>query len=73
MMHQKTDKSPAQDPSVTHDATPGTVHAALLHVQGIVQGVGFRPTVYNLATNAGLSGWVLNADDGVHIWIEGPA
>ncbi len=44
-----------------------------LHVTGIVQGVGFRPFVYNLALEQGLSGWVLNASDGVHLVVEGPS
>ena len=42
-----------------------------LHIKGIVQGVGFRPFIYNLATSFGLKGWVLNSTDGVHIEIEG--
>lgn len=45
--------------------------ALQLHVTGIVQGVGFRPFVYNLAREMGLSGWVLNASDGVHVVVEG--
>ncbi len=40
-------------------------------VRGIVQGVGFRPFVYNLARSLSLSGWVLNSSEGVHIEIEG--
>jgi hydrogenase maturation protein HypF len=40
-------------------------------VQGAVQGVGFRPFVYRLATEAGLSGWVLNSVQGVLIEVEG--
>ena len=47
--------------------------ALQLHVTGIVQGVGFRPFVYNLAVEQGLSGWVLNASDGVHCVVEGDA
>jgi len=47
------------------------VKALSLHVTGIVQGVGFRPFVYNLATAQGLTGWVLNASDGVHCVVEG--
>lgn len=43
-----------------------------LHVTGIVQGVGFRPFIYNLAVARGLAGWVLNASDGVHLVVEGP-
>jgi len=46
--------------------------ALSLHITGIVQGVGFRPYVYRLATKFKLCGWVLNASDGVHIYIEGP-
>lgn len=36
-----------------------------------MQGVGFRPFIYRLANKYALAGWVLNADDGVHIHIEG--
>ena len=38
-----------------------------IHITGQVQGVGFRPFVYQQAVAFGLSGWVLNAADGVHI------
>ena len=43
-----------------------------IRVGGIVQGVGFRPFVYRLATELDLSGWVLNDASGVTIEIEGP-
>jgi hydrogenase maturation protein HypF len=43
-----------------------------LAVRGIVQGVGFRPFVYNLAHAARLTGWVVNESDGVRIEIQGP-
>lgn len=42
-----------------------------IHVKGIVQGVGFRPFVYRLAKRYLITGWVLNASDGVHIHAEG--
>jgi len=40
-----------------------------IHIQGRVQGVGFRPFVYREAQNRGLRGWVSNTKDGVHIEI----
>ncbi len=45
--------------------------AVSLHVTGIVQGVGFRPFVYNLARELGLDGWVLNSSEGVFCVVEG--
>ncbi|MBV8970396.1 MAG: carbamoyltransferase HypF, partial [Verrucomicrobia bacterium] len=42
-------------------------------VLGAVQGVGFRPFVYRLATQLRLNGWVLNSSQGVFIEAEGPA
>lgn len=40
-------------------------------VRGAVQGVGFRPFVYRLATGAGLMGWVVNSAQGVSVEVEG--
>ncbi|CUN50591.1 carbamoyltransferase HypF [Clostridium disporicum] len=40
-------------------------------VQGIVQGVGFRPFVYKLAVDLNLKGWVNNTSLGVIVDIEG--
>ncbi len=40
-------------------------------VRGIVQGVGFRPFVYNLARTLRLTGYVLNSSAGVLIEVEG--
>jgi hydrogenase maturation protein HypF len=42
-----------------------------LAVRGAVQGVGFRPFVYRLATELHLSGWVSNSVQGVLIEVEG--
>jgi hydrogenase maturation protein HypF len=42
-----------------------------IRISGVVQGVGFRPFVYRLARANGLKGWVLNAEEGVEIRIEG--
>jgi hydrogenase maturation protein HypF len=44
-----------------------------VRVEGIVQGVGFRPFVYSLATSLGLGGLVGNDVDGVFAEVEGPA
>jgi hydrogenase maturation protein HypF len=44
-----------------------------VRVEGVVQGVGFRPFVYALATRLGLGGFVGNDVDGVFAEIEGPA
>ena len=43
-----------------------------VRVEGIVQGVGFRPFVYSLATGLGLGGLVGNDVDGVFAEVEGP-
>jgi hydrogenase maturation protein HypF len=44
-----------------------------IDVSGIVQGVGFRPYVYRLATGRRLSGTIRNTSAGVTIEIQGPA
>jgi len=40
-------------------------------ITGQVQGVGFRPFVYRLAVEMGLTGWVLNDAQGVTIEVQG--
>ncbi len=42
-----------------------------INIKGIVQGVGFRPFVYNLAKKHNLLGYVLNDTSGVFIEVEG--
>jgi hydrogenase maturation protein HypF len=42
-----------------------------VHITGIVQGVGFRPFVYNLAARMNLKGWVRNTSAGVDIEADG--
>ena len=42
-----------------------------ISVKGVVQGVGFRPFVYNLARSLDLKGYVINSSKGVTIEIEG--
>jgi hydrogenase maturation protein HypF len=52
---------------------PATAVRTAVRVEGIVQGVGFRPFVYALATRLGLSGLVGNDLDGVFAEVEGPS
>ena len=40
-------------------------------IQGAVQGVGFRPFVYRLASELALAGWVINDTGGVVVEVEG--
>ena len=50
-----------------------TAQSAALRVivRGVVQGVGFRPFVYNLAHQFHLTGWVRNTSRGVEIEVNG--
>ncbi len=46
--------------------------ALLIHIEGVVQGVGFRPFVYRIAKSNNLKGYVKNLGDaGVEILLEG--
>ncbi len=47
------------------------MNRVLINIKGVVQGVGFRPFVYNLAKSLNLKGTVTNTADGVAIDIEG--
>ena len=40
-------------------------------IRGAVQGVGFRPFIYRLATELRLTGWVANSPQGVFLEAEG--
>ncbi|MFZ4547927.1 MAG: carbamoyltransferase HypF [Bacteroidales bacterium] len=42
-------------------------------VTGLIQGVGFRPFVYRIATRLNLTGWVLNTNENVKIQVTGTA
>ncbi len=48
-----------------------SVQRVRLVIRGAVQGVGFRPFVFRLATELDLRGWVLNSAQGVFIEVEG--
>jgi hydrogenase maturation protein HypF len=61
---------------LSEDPTPDTGRREALRrcglvVRGVVQGVGFRPFVYRLALEEGLSGSIGNDTDGVTIEVEG--
>ena len=69
-----------QVPAAEYDAEVFSLQADDVHeavrrkhilVRGVVQGVGFRPFVYKVATSLGLSGHVFNSSSGVTIEIEG--
>ena len=47
------------------------IMAKHISVKGVVQGVGFRPFVYGLATRLDLHGWVCNTSGGVEILVDG--
>jgi hydrogenase maturation protein HypF len=50
---------------------PPTSRRVAVTVQGVAQGVGFRPFVYRVAHSRNLSGWVANESDQVRIEIQG--
>ncbi|MFD1547410.1 carbamoyltransferase HypF [Nonomuraea guangzhouensis] len=52
-------------------STATTLRRWRIRVNGVVQGVGYRPFVYNLARSEGLSGWALNDPRGVLVEAEG--
>ena len=51
----------------------GPMEAVEIRVRGIVQGVGFRPTVWRIAKDESLCGEVLNDGSGVLIRVVGSA
>src|SRR5512138_2272024 len=57
--------------SVMDAPTGMTLSRLRIEIHGAVQGVGFRPFVYRLATEMGLAGWVINDAQGVFIEVEG--
>lgn len=55
----------------SYRTTRSEIARVQIEVRGVVQGVGFRPYVYQLATALGLTGWVSNNPQGVQIEAEG--
>jgi hydrogenase maturation protein HypF len=56
---------------VTHQWSSDTFKRIRVHIEGIVQGVGFRPFIYRLAHHHRLSGWVMNTPSGVVLEAQG--
>ena len=56
----------------SHGAPESDCRRVALIVRGVIQGVGFRPFVYNLARSVGVAGFVRNEADRVYIEAEGP-
>jgi hypothetical protein len=68
--------APGEGPGKTEQKGYGTnfMNTWCIHIEGQVQGVGFRPYVDLLTKSTGLSGWVRNGSGGVfsdsiHLWI----
>ncbi len=49
----------------------GKDNTHIIHIKGLVQGVGFRPFIYRLAHRYKLNGWVENSNDGVFVKVTG--
>jgi hydrogenase maturation protein HypF len=61
----------AEEKSESEERRDGGMIATYhIHINGIVQGVGFRPMVYQLAREMQLKGQVKNGSDGVHIFFN---
>ena len=57
----------------SNSSSKGSAEARIVRVTGLVQGVGFRPTVYRIAAALNLAGRVWNDEAGVGIRLEGDA
>ncbi len=59
-------------PRAARRGVPANCQRLKVTVRGAVQGVGFRPFVYRLASELNLKGWVSNSSQGVFVEVEGP-
>ncbi|MFA6403353.1 MAG: carbamoyltransferase HypF [Salinivirgaceae bacterium] len=50
-----------------------TLSCYVLHIKGLVQGVGFRPYIYRIARKMKLKGWVENRNNGVFVKVSASA
>ncbi len=48
-----------------------TIETWVIHIRGLIQGVGFRPFIYRIAKELALTGSVHNQNDGVIIYLQG--
>jgi hydrogenase maturation protein HypF len=64
-------RSPSAPPRAVRKSVPTKHERLKMIVRGAVQGVGFRPFVYRLATELKLNGYVSNTAQGVFIEVEG--
>ena len=53
------------------EGVPGEARRVRIFLRGQLQGMGFRPFIYNLAQGMGLKGWVRNSPQGVLLEAEG--
>ncbi|MFG2759992.1 carbamoyltransferase HypF [Streptomyces wuyuanensis] len=67
-----TTSAPGPAASRPGPVAPASVQRRRVTVRGVVQGVGFRPFLHNLATGLRLTGHVTNTGDGVVAEVEGP-
>ena len=68
LIFAKPSSQPVENPS---PAEPVQRLRLKLAIRGAVQGVGFRPFIFRLASELKLDGWVNNSTQGVFIEIEG--
>ena len=59
------------DPGAFMPVESKPIRRLRITLRGAVQGVGFRPFVYRLATEMSLTGWVLNSSAGLVVEVEG--
>ena len=48
-----------------------TLYRKIFKIEGIVQGVGFRPAIYRLVSDSGFGGWIRNCSGKVLLALEG--
>lgn len=56
-------------PNMLSSSSPNNISTYHINIKGLVQGVGFRPFIYRIASKNQVHGWVENRNDGVAIKI----